>query len=111
MKSNTPSPEIPALSLDKVKIVWEDDVATLGQGCYAVAEVSYPLPGGAGDRRIETLKSAGLWDIDLKADAAYRAEVEREELDGLAFHLKVFGVPVVEPLTVTVEDGVAKVQA
>ena len=108
----TPSPATPALPplrIDNVRIVWERDDAPpmLGDpeveciGCYAVAEVSYPMNGVNGDRRLETLKSGGLWGIDSKSHEDYRAQVEREQLEDLAEHLKVFGVPVTAPLVVT----------
>ena len=96
------------LRIDSVRIVWiEDDMTppldpeTDLVGCYAVAEVSYPINGVNGDRRLETLTSSGIWGIDAKSHEDYRSQVEREQLEDLAEHLKVFGVPVTAPLVVT----------
>ncbi len=104
-----PSLKAPGLRIDTVKVVWRDDPAMVREhgrcgpceGCYAVAEVSYPVDGGSGDRRLEKFQSSGLSGIDASSTADYRAQVERGQLDDLAEHLKVFGVPVPEPLVAT----------
>lgn len=59
------------------------------EGCTAVATVSYQA--GPGTRRLERFRSSGLWGI-CGADAAYRQEVERDELTDLRAHLARFGV-------------------
>jgi hypothetical protein len=64
-------------------------------GIYAGAQVSYPI--GRGDRRLEWLKSGGLWGIESPVDEdgeKYCQEVENDALKDLEDHLKVFGVDV-----------------
>jgi hypothetical protein len=60
-------------------------------GCYAVAHVSYPVTC-AGDRRLETLRSGGLWGIESNSGADYESEVQAEELADLKAHLEKFGI-------------------
>lgn len=86
------------LRVDDVRIKWEQD--TEGHATWsvvAIATVSYQL-GSNGDRRLETLSSAGLHGIELgdraSADAMYRSELEDEQLEDLRLHLRVFGINV-----------------
>lgn len=103
--------------VDSIKIVWKQDespdTSYLGayqrserlnagdwcyMGCYAEAEVSYPT--GGGNRRLETLRSGGLWGIESDSDAKYAGEVEGQELADLKGHLSQFGIgwPEFEPV-------------
>lgn len=59
-------------------------------GCYAEAVVSYPT--GSGNRRLETLRSGGLWGIESDSDAKYTSEIEVQELADLKGHLEQFGI-------------------
>jgi hypothetical protein len=99
--TNTKSSETEGLRVDNVQIVWKEGRSIHVQGCYAVAEVSYPMKDGSADRRLETLKSGGRWGVDANSEAPYRVEVEREQIDDLVEHLKAFGIPVLAPLVVT----------
>jgi hypothetical protein len=56
-------------------------------GIYVEAEVSYDT--GNGTRRIEHLRSGGLWGVESDK---YIEEIERDELDDLKEHLERFGV-------------------
>lgn len=82
------------LRLDSIRVRWFDDEdgrhSAEPLACEAIAEVSYPT-GTDGTRRLEWLKSGGLYDIDDPSDA-YRLEIETEELDDLREHLTHFGV-------------------
>lgn len=55
------------------------------QGCIAKAELSYPI--GQGSRRLETVSSGGLWDIESDSDKEYLRSIEDEQLADLADHL------------------------
>lgn len=83
------------LRLDSVRIRWESDECVVGEayGCVAEAEVSYAI-GNNGDRRLERLKSGGLWNVDAQPGDPYRREVEHAELVDLREHLTHFGVEV-----------------
>ena len=61
-------------------------------GIYVEAEVSYPIE--LGSRRLEWLKSGGLWGIESDSDESYIDEIDKEQLDDLKEHLEVFGVDV-----------------
>lgn len=61
------------------------------EGCQAVAVVSYPIDS-RGNRRLQEFCSGGLYGIESDSDAAYRREVERDELADLAAHLAAFGI-------------------
>lgn len=63
-------------------------------GIWAEAQVSYPANGNLGSRRLETLRSAGLWGIESDSKGASVAEVTREELADLRQHLETFGVDI-----------------
>jgi hypothetical protein len=84
------------LRLDSVRVVWEADLESEwleAERCYAKAEVSYPINEN-GDRRLETVTSAGLNGIQLAGpDDPYRTEVELEQLTELRDHLRAFNVP------------------
>ncbi len=58
-------------------------------GVYATAEVSYDIGNGA--RRLETLRSPGLWGFESDC-GDYAATVADEELSELKDHLRTFGV-------------------
>ena len=89
-------PSNKTLRLDSVRVVWGIDEDSTrfedAEYCRAEATVSYEI-NRDGNRRIETLTSGGLYDIE-EADAAYRRQIEGEELSDLREHLRVFGVPV-----------------
>lgn len=79
---------------------WDDSADASGNyrllGCRAVAEVSYStadpvLINTAGSRRLEWLKSGGLWGIDTPSPE-YQAEVEQNELLDLRVHLTHFDI-------------------
>lgn len=59
-------------------------------GCFAEAEVSYPI--GNGNRRIERFRSCGSWGIESDSDREYFTEVEEQELSDLKGHLEQFGI-------------------
>ena len=62
-------------------------------GIYAEAEVSYPI-NPMGHKRLEWLKSSGLWGIESNSDEEYLEDIEREQLDNLREHLEVFNIDV-----------------
>jgi hypothetical protein len=72
-------------------------------GCYAEAEVSYPI--GQGNRRLQIFRSGGLYGIESDTDHVYRREVEKAELEDLATHLRAFGVPFTLPLQPDTHGG------
>jgi hypothetical protein len=76
--------------IDEVRIEWTEDQD--GLGCQAVAEVSYPIEGAKGDRRLEWLRSGGLYRIDPGSDQAYLNQIVSEQLEDLREHLEHFGV-------------------
>lgn len=85
----------------RIKRVPDEDAqrdSHLAIGIYVEAQVSYALNGpgcvGQGTRRLEWLKSGGLWGIDEDSKESYLKEVEREELADLKFHLQAFNVDV-----------------
>jgi hypothetical protein len=84
------------LRLDSVRVIWEADFDSewpQAERCYAKAEVSYQINEN-GDRRLETVTSAGLNGIQLAGpDDPYRTEVELEQLTELRDHLRAFNVP------------------
>lgn len=58
-------------------------------GIFAEAEVSYK----EGDhKRLEWLKSGGLWGIESDSDESYLKTIETEQIQDLLHHLKRFGV-------------------
>lgn len=77
----------PKICVDRVSIEWKPDGS--GEYCQATAEVSYPIE--ADYRRIEWLHSSGLGGIEEPSDA-YRATIEREQVEELIDHLAVFGI-------------------
>ena len=84
--------------IDAVRIHWREDEIEIrpSHGCFATAEVSYQIHDDKPDRRLETLQSGGLWDIDLRytTSDAYKRSIEVEELDELRDHLSRFGIVV-----------------
>lgn len=59
-------------------------------GIYAHAVVSYDI--GQGCRRMESMRSGGLWGIESDYPVDEIASVERDELADLRRHLETFGV-------------------
>jgi hypothetical protein len=59
-------------------------------GVWAEATVSYPV-GNRGDRRLEVLRSGGLWGIESDSKE-YIKETAKDELADLKEHLQKFGV-------------------
>ena len=100
--SNNDSP----LRIESICIVHEDDQnqinpGTSEVGIFAEAEVSYPITvfrisdqKYQEHRRIETLKSSGVWGIASDSELDELSLWEREQLDDLKKHLSVFGVDV-----------------
>ena len=95
--------------VDAIRIVWEADTeppppferqSEDGEyySCHAVAEVSYPC-GSAGERRIEYLRSGGLYGIE-DPSPEYQRQIEDEEIADLRGHLAVFRVEVPRVLVI-----------
>lgn len=63
-------------------------------GIYVVATVSYDI--GNGSRRLESLRSGGLWEIESDCGDEQISEFERDELDDLKAHCAQFGIDVSE---------------
>ena len=61
-------------------------------GVRAEAVVSYDI--GGGNKRLDTLKSGGLFDIGSDSAPEDVKEMEQDELDGLMVHLEMFGVDI-----------------
>lgn len=85
------------LRVDEVRITWElESDAPERWSVQAVATVSYALADGC--RRLFTLPSAGLSDIELggrpSADAMYRSKCEDEQIDDLRLHLTALGIDI-----------------
>lgn len=59
-------------------------------GIYTVAEISYDC--GDGSRRIDHLRSGGLWGIESDSGVEHIADVEQKELANLRKHLTHFNV-------------------
>ena len=82
------------LRVDTITVQWYFDAANSqdsgNAGCVVVAEVSYPIEGNA--RRIEQLKSGGLWGIGNNLTRGERLEVESEQVHDLESHLARFGL-------------------
>ena len=70
-------------------------------GIHAEAVVSYPCRTSDA-RRMETLRSSGLWGIESDAGKTYFLSVVKEELADLRSHLAAFGVVLLD------FDGLAK---
>lgn len=82
------------IRVDALRIDWRDD--ELGVSCQAVATVSYQIAGSS-DRRLESLRSGGLCEIDEEPSShTFRREIENDELTDLLEHLATFGI-VVDP--------------
>jgi len=60
-------------------------------GCTAKMVVSYKL-NEQGDRRLETLKSGGLWGIESDSPDEYFEDIAIEALNDLALHVNKFGI-------------------
>lgn len=63
-------------------------------GIYAAAECHTPTGTGNGPKRIQTLRSAGLWGIEDDSSEEYLREIEEEELHQLKSHLRDYNVNV-----------------
>lgn len=73
--------------IEEIHIVWqEDESPDCHVGCYAIAQVSYPVRQGC--RRLETLRSGGLWGIESDSGKEYLAEIEQAQLGDLKEHLE-----------------------
>ena len=80
----------------------EDEMDEMGEiGIFVEAEVSYPISQFSisdqkylEHRRMETLKSAGLWGVAVDSPFDYKMSVEKEQLEDLKNHLSIFGVDV-----------------
>lgn len=79
-----------AVRIDHIRLIWEPDDSSHGEGCIARAQVSYPI-GETGSRRLEWLTSGGLWGIE-GATPRYRRAVEQVQEDDLRVHLRAFGI-------------------
>lgn len=96
----------PPIRIESICIVHEDDDHSGEErenevGIFAEAEVSYPITvfrisdqKYQEHRRIETLKSSGVWGIASDSELDELSLWEREQLDDLKKHLSVFGVDV-----------------
>lgn len=64
------------------------------QGCKAYAEVRYEMENvyPAGNYRLETLSSGGLWGIESDSDSDCLKDTEKEQLKELKNHLEHFGI-------------------
>lgn len=79
---------------DRAKYIEQDyqrsERLNAGDWCYmgvwAEAEVSYPT--GSGNRRLEKLRSGGLWGIESDSNAKYATEVEQEQVNELKEHIE-----------------------
>lgn len=94
------------MRIESICIVHKDDDNPVEEGMnevgvFAEAEVSYPITTFKisdqdyhEHRRIETLRSAGIWGVACDSKLAQMSFWEREQLDDLKKHLSVFGVDV-----------------
>ena len=87
------------IRIEGIKVIRERDVREDEEGdfigIFAEAQVSYPI--GRGNRRLEWLKSGGVWGVDSPVDEdgeKYAQEIENEALEDLEDHLRIFGVNV-----------------
>jgi len=90
----------PLIRIDRLVIVHaiENDET---MGVYVEAEVSYEISHYSfmnqnymGDRRIEFLKSGGLWGIDVGTSFDEIVRIEKEQIEDLKTHLLIMGVDV-----------------
>ena len=96
----------PPIRIESICIVHKDDDNPIEKGMdkigiFVEAEVSYPITvfrisdqKYQEHRRIETLKSSGLWGILSDAEYGEKVLWEQEQLKDLKNHLSVFGVDV-----------------
>lgn len=96
----------PPIRIESICIVHEDDDHSGEErenevGIFAEAEVSYPITvfrisdqKYQEHRRIETLKSSGVWGIASDVPLDYQLSAEGEQLADLKTHLSIFGVDV-----------------
>jgi len=94
------------LRIESICIVHKDDPeldegGMEVMGIFVEAEVSYPMTvfrisdqKYQEHRRVETLRSSGLWGIASDVPFDYQVEVEKEQLEELKNHLSVFGIDV-----------------
>ena len=94
------------IRIESICIVHKDDCDPVEEGMneiciFAEAEVSYPITifrindqKYQEHRRMETLRSSGLWGIASDSRVDYQVSVEGEQLADLKKHLSVFGVDV-----------------
>lgn len=62
-------------------------------GVWAECIVSYPI-SSRGDRRLETLRSGGLWGVESDSDPDYLSDVQQAQVLELRQHAERFGVDV-----------------
>ena len=96
----------PPIRIESICIVHKDDDNPIEEGMNEIgifieAEVSYPITvfrisdqKYQEHRRIETLRSSGLWGIASDSGFDYQVSVEKDELEDLKTHLSIFGVDV-----------------
>jgi len=87
---------------ERLKQFHNGDVWMLGM--WVEATVSYPT-NERGDRRIETLRSGGLWGIECDSDEDYiNGTILADELADLKEHLEAFGVDTTNLMEIEVEE-------
>lgn len=92
----------PLIRIESICLVHKEEMDSRTQGIFVEAEVSYPITVFREEgqiyhqehRRIDTLRSSGLWGIATDTSFAETVRIEGEELISLKNHLSVFGVDV-----------------
>lgn len=79
-----------SVRVDSIDVEWSGESFGSSEGCRAIARLSYQV-NEDGTRRLDTLSSAGLFDIQ-GAVGAYRIEVAAEQVEDLREHLARFGL-------------------
>lgn len=94
------------IRIESICIVHKDDPDPVEEGrseigIFIEAEVSYPLitfrvheQKYQENRRIDILKSSGLWGIAADSTFDDMVGIEKEQMDDLKEHLSIFGVEV-----------------
>lgn len=99
----------PLIRIDRLVIVHatENDET---MGVYVEAEVSYEISlysrmnqNYGSTRRIEYLKSGGLWGIDVGMSFDNVVEIEKEQIEDLKTHLLIMGVDVSNIFDIKIE--------
>ena len=96
----------PPIRIESICIIHKEDSLQISPetseiGIFVEAEVSYPITvfkisdqKYKEHRRVETLRSEGIWGVAYDSGFAEQVTWEKEQLENLKNHLSIFGVDV-----------------